>query len=74
MEKEFSSIETTKNKGVFAFIFGVFMVIIYFAMGIALAFTKIFWQLNPKISVVLGIILIIYGGFRIFRLIKMRKE
>jgi len=54
--------------------FGHFMVIFYVGAGIALLLSgKTFDMLTPAIRIVLGIVLILYGIFRLWRVIKTDK-
>ncbi|MBO4966389.1 MAG: hypothetical protein J6C81_09080 [Muribaculaceae bacterium] len=50
-------------------IFGIFMVLIYLAVGV-LFITNVFNIDNTGISIAVGVILIIYGIWRGFRLYK----
>lgn len=50
-------------------IFGIFMVILYVAVGI-LCILEVFNFGNPTISLCLGILLIVYGIWRAYRLMK----
>ena len=61
--------ENTGNKGKIAFVFGIFMIIIYFGMGIALLFTDIFaWQMREVVRIILGALFVLYGIYRGYRL------
>jgi len=54
--------------------FGHFMVIFYVGAGIALLLPgETFDLLTPAIRIVLGIVLILYGIFRLWRVIKTDK-
>ena len=63
--------ENTRNKSNFAFVFGVFMTILYVAFGIVLLFTDIFEMSMPHTArIILGTLLVLYGFYRGYRIIK----
>ena len=72
MENEESKIsENTENKSRIAFVFGVFMVIIYCGMGMLFIFSDIFaWQMPETARIILGTLFVLYGIYRGYRIIK----
>lgn len=66
--------ENVENKGknTVAFIFGVFMVFVYWGMGCLLLFTELFAESleNVNVRYILGALLLLYGTFRGYRIIK----
>ncbi|MDR0872569.1 MAG: hypothetical protein LBN27_03745 [Prevotellaceae bacterium] len=70
MEKELETSENTGNKSKIAFVFGIFMVILYVGMGLVLIFTNIFWQVPPVLQRCLGILFVLYGIYRGYRVVK----
>jgi hypothetical protein len=53
--------------------FGIFMIFVYAALGVLLLCVTDFWQDIPKTyRTALGIVLIVYAGFRTYMLFKLR--
>ena len=72
MENNHSKIsEDTKNKSKIAFVFGIFMTIFYCVAGIFLMFSDIFVpQLTEKVRISLGVLFVLYGIYRGYRVVK----
>jgi hypothetical protein len=59
---------------IFARILGIFMVFIYAGLGVIFLFFPIFWEnFTGNTRKIIGIALIIYSAFRIYRLIRTIK-
>lgn len=56
------------------FYFSLVMVLVYIALGIAVAFTNFLIEMIPNNRTIIGGILIIYGGFRLYILNRQRKS
>lgn len=57
-----------------AFYFGLIMVTIYVALGLALIFTNVFYELLPQNRTLLGLVILLYAGFRIYMTFRLRKR
>ncbi len=58
----------------FMFYFGVSMIAVYFIMGIGLIFFPVLRHIPQNIKVVFGIFFLVYGVFRLTRLVLKLKE
>lgn len=58
----------THRPNYFRLIWGILMVIIYFAMSVMLVFTDLFNQFPPAIRYVFGAIFLIYGVIRAYKI------
>ena len=56
------------------FYFSLVMVLVYIALGIALALTDFLIDMIPNNRLIIGGILVIYGGFRMYILNRQRKS
>lgn len=56
------------------FYFSLVMVLVYIALGIAVAFTNFLIEMIPNNRTIIGGILVIYGGFRLYILNRQRKS
>ena len=56
------------------FYFSLAMVLVYIALGIAFAFTGFLIDMVPSNRMIIGGILVIYGGFRLYILNRQRKS
>ncbi|MDR1730251.1 MAG: hypothetical protein LBR52_06280 [Prevotellaceae bacterium] len=64
-----------KNTNSTALIFGLFMVVFYFAAAFVIVFTSFFEQsFDPLVRYVLGAFFLLYGIFRAWRLIKQYSD
>lgn len=57
-----------------AFYFGLIMVTIYVALGLALIFTNVFYELLPQNRTLLGLVILLYAAFRIYMTFRLRKR
>ena len=65
----------SKLYSVFAMALSAFMIFVYAGLGVIfLFFPDIFYTLKGTTRIVLGILLILYAGFRIYREIKKWRE
>ena len=63
--------ENAGNKSNIAFVFGIFMTILYVAFGVVLIFTDIFKaQFDDTVRIVFGTLLVLYGFYRGYRIVK----
>ena len=62
--------KNTKNKSKIAFVFGIFMVALYFGMGILLIFfdDTFEWKIPETARIILGTLLVLYGTYRGYRM------
>ncbi len=56
------------------FYFSLLMVLVYIALGIAVAFSNFMIEMVPNNRMIIGSILIIYGVFRLYILNRQRKS
>ncbi|MBL0046860.1 MAG: hypothetical protein IPP32_02005 [Bacteroidetes bacterium] len=56
------------------FYFSLLMVLVYIALGIAVAFSNFMIEMVPNNRIIIGGILIIYGVFRLYILNRQRKS
>jgi hypothetical protein len=57
-----------------AFYFGLIMVTVYIALGLALIFSDAFFELLPNNRNLLGIVILLYAAFRIYMTFRLRKK
>lgn len=50
------------------------MVLVYIALGVAIAFSSFLIEMIPNNRLIIGGILVIYGGFRLYILNRQRKS
>ena len=56
------------------FYFSLVMVLVYIAFGLAMAFSNFLIEMIPNNRMIMGVVLIIYGGFRLYILNRQRKS
>lgn len=54
-------------------IWGIFMTMIYFGMALLLIFSEVF-EIKQSLRIIIGILFLIYGMFRGYRVWKMNNE
>lgn len=54
--------------------FSLVMVLVYFALGLAVAFSSFLMDLIPNNRMIIGAVLMIYGVFRLYVLNRQRKS
>jgi hypothetical protein len=57
-----------------AFYFGLIMVTVYIALGLALLFSDAFYELLPNNRGMLGVVILLYAAFRIYMTLRLRKK
>lgn len=66
--------DSNKTLRTVAFYFGLIMVTVYLALGLALIFTNAFYELLPQNRTLLGLVILLYAGFRIYMSFRLRKK
>lgn len=58
--------DSNKSLKQVAFYVGIFMVGVYFIMGLSLIFTNVFLELIPSNRLMIGLVIIAYAIFRLY--------
>jgi cytochrome c biogenesis protein CcdA len=69
-QSEISDNTGNKSRRIFAFVFGIVAITIYFTMGILLIFTNVFSQISQTMRIIFGTVLMLYGFYRGYRAVK----
>jgi hypothetical protein len=66
--------DSNKTLRTLAFYFGLLMVTVYIALGLALIFSNAFFELLPQNRALLGTVILFYAAFRIYMTMRLRKK
>lgn len=73
-DNEIENVKKKSNNNI-VFIFSILMVVVYCGMGYLIIFSPLFNQdFSFPVRIIVGILLLIYGLFRAYRLIKEKNE
>lgn len=74
MEENERKEEKKQKTSTMSYVFGIFMILIYLGMAYILMFTPIFEsRFSPAVRYIVGALFMIYGLFRAYRQIRIKK-